>query len=450
MLYLYDSFFSFFFIFDPNVFFCSFLVFVPIFNFWYLSQFLTVLFLTIFSLMFFSNYFSGLSYFFGIDYISYSLILLSFLIVSLMVLSMVNLFANSFFLFLVFLLFICLVFFFCVLNFFLMYMFFEFSLIPLLILIFGWGYQPERLLAGFYLFFYTLFSSLPFLVLIIFFYLSIGSSFFDMFNGYSCSFFVYFFMFFSFLIKLPMFIFHFWLPKAHVQAPICGSMILAGIMLKVGGYGIIRFMYFYEYTFMSYSFIFYSFSILGSVLVGLICFVQCDIKCMIAYSSISHMMLGLLGILSMTTWGLFGCYLMMVAHGFCSSGLFCLSSISYSRLLSRSFYLNKGLINYFPSVTFFWFVFCCFNMSCPPSINFLSELFILFSMINYFGFSYFFFFFISFFSSCFSFYLFSYSQHGIYFSNYSFSCVNVLEFLLLFIHLVPIFFILFVINFMMF
>nr|UGK73303.1 NADH dehydrogenase subunit 4 [Balala lui] len=420
------------------------------FNYWYLYQFFFVFFFFFFFFFFFSNYFCGLSYLFGVDYISYSLILLSFLIVSFMILSMVNLLGYLFFMFLSFVLLLCLFVFFCVLNFFLMYLFFEFSLIPLLILIFGWGYQPERLMAGFYLFFYTLFASLPFLVLIMYIYMLNGSFFFDLYFGYSCGFFVYFFMFFSFLVKLPMFIFHFWLPSAHVQAPICGSMILAGVLLKVGGYGIIRFMYFYEYSFLSYSFIFYSFSLLGSVLVGLICFIQFDMSCMIAYSSISHMMLCLLGILSMTSMGIFGCYFMMIAHGFCSSGLFCLSSISYSRLYSRSFFLNKGLVSYMPGASFFWFIFCCFNMGCPPSINFLSELFIFFSMINYWFFSLFFIFLISFFTSCFSFYLFSYSQHGTYFASYSFSYINVLEFLLLSLHLLPIFFILFLLNFIMF
>nr|YP_010736944.1 NADH dehydrogenase subunit 4 [Chinaocerus tubulatus]WEP24831.1 NADH dehydrogenase subunit 4 [Chinaocerus tubulatus] len=390
-------------------------------------------------------FFSNISYFFGLDYMSYGLIMMSFFIISLMLISSIYVCSPSF-LILNLILCISLYVIFSVLNMFMMYLFFEFSLIPLIVLILGWGYQPERLVSVLYLFFYTLFASLPLLLIVIHFYLKFGCLFFDYNFNYYQSFLVHFFMVFAFLVKLPMFMFHYWLPKAHVQAPVSGSMILAGLFLKIGGYGLIRFMFIYEYLFMSYSYIWYSMAIWGSVVVSLICFIQGDIKCLIAYSSVCHMGMCLMGLLTMTYWGLLGSYLMMIGHGLCSSGMFCMSNLVYERLLSRSFFINKGLITFMPSLSLIWFLLCCFNMSCPPSINFLSELIIMGSMMNYFYWSFIYMIFISFFSACFSIYLFSYCYHGGFHNSYSYSFINVKEYLLLVTHLLPIFFIMLILD----
>nr|QWY23088.1 NADH dehydrogenase subunit 4 [Koreocerus koreanus] len=390
-------------------------------------------------------FFCSLSYSFGLDYLSYGLIMLSFFITSLMLVSSIYVCSPSFMglnLILCMILYII----FSSLNMFVMYLFFEFSLIPLIILILGWGYQPERLMSVLYLFFYTLFASLPLLLIIIYFYLNFGSLFFDYDFCYSLSFLIHFFMVFAFMVKLPMFMFHYWLPKAHVQAPVSGSMILASLFLKIGGYGLVRFMFIYEFLFMHYSYIWYSLSIWGSVVVSLICFIQGDIKCLIAYSSVCHMGMCLMGLLSMTYWGLLGSYLMMIGHGLCSSGMFCMANLVYERLLSRSFFVNKGLITFMPSLSLIWFLLCCFNMSCPPSINFLSELIIMGSMMNYFYWSFLYMIFISFLSACFSIYLFSYCYHGSFHNCYSYSFINVKEYLLLMIHLLPIFFMVLIID----
>nr|YP_010363546.1 NADH dehydrogenase subunit 4 [Atkinsoniella warpa]UNZ12647.1 NADH dehydrogenase subunit 4 [Atkinsoniella warpa] len=418
-------------------------------NIWYLIQFLIIVLISVFCLSSCNLYFSNISYYFGLDYISYGLIILSLLISSLMIFASSSIYFlhnKNFFILMSMILCMCLIFVFSFLNMFMMYIFFEFSLIPLMILIFGWGYQPERLISGLYLFFYTLFASLPLLMIIMFLYFNYSSMFFDMNYGYSYSFIMHFCMVFAFLVKLPMFMLHFWLPKAHVEAPISGSMILAGLMLKIGGYGLIRFMFIYENMFYKYSFIWFTLSLVGSISVSLICLIQGDVKCLIAYSSVAHMGMSLMGLLTMTKFGFFGSYLMMLGHGLCSSGLFCLANISYERMLSRSFMLNKGFMLYMPSMCMIWFMFCSFNMSCPPSINFVSEIFIMNSMIFYWGNSIYYILMISFFAACFSFYLFSFTQHGKFHYMYSCSECTVREYILVVVHLLPLVFIIMILS----
>nr|ASM41863.1 NADH dehydrogenase subunit 4 [Scaphoideus nigrivalveus] len=404
---------------------------------WLLSQFCYLFLYMILLVKSFNMYFTSISYFLGMDMFSYNLILLSFMISSYMIISMRNSLNMSLYIFINLSLCFFLLIIFSSMNFFYMYISFEFVLIPLVILVLGWGYQPERLLAGLYLFFYTVLVSLPLLVLIMSIYMINGSMFFDYLKYDSKFMLIHFIMVFVFMVKLPMFLVHFWLPKAHVQAPVSGSMILAGLMLKIGGYGLIRIMFMYEWMFMYYSFMWYSLSLVGSVLVGMVCLIQGDIKCLIAYSSVSHMGMVIMGLMTMSMWGLMGSYLLMLGHGFCSSGLFYMANLFYMRTGSRSFYINKGLMVYMPSCSMIWFIYCSFNMSCPPSINFLSEVMILSSMLNYWFNSFLFFVGISFICACFSYYLYSYSQHGLYHNLYSFSLMNLMEFLCLFMHMLP-------------
>lgn len=418
------------------------------FNSWLVIQFYLVILILLFIFSNVNHFFSCISYFLSIDYLSYGLIILTFLIISLIIISTTYFYNFIYSYFILINLSLCIILYiiFCSSNMLIMYIIFEFRLIPLIILVFGWGYQPERLISGLYLFFYTLFASLPLLVILIYFLINFKVLFFDLNFNNSFSFVIHCSMILAFLVKIPIYIVHFWLPKAHVQAPVSGSIILAGLLLKIGGYGIIRFIFIYEFIFLNYGFIWFSISIVGSILVSLICFIQGDLKCIIAYSSVAHIGMCIIRIITISYWGIFGSYLIMISHGLCSSALFCLANISYSRYLSRRFYLNKGLLLSIPRISLLWFLFCSFNISCPPRLNFIREIFILSSLVSYWDYSFLYFIFISFFAACFRFYLFSFSQHGI--NSYIYNCSSgyVREYLLLFIHLLPIFFILLNLN----
>nr|QEP09173.1 NADH dehydrogenase subunit 4 [Aphaena discolor nigrotibiata] len=415
---------------------------------WYIYLISLFFFFFFFFLVFsFFDYFIFISYFFMIDSLSFIFCCLStwiFILVLISVyfhyyfdyLSKIYIFCFHFLLFFLILDFV-------VVDFFYFYFFFECSLIPLFLLIFGWGYQPERLSAGLFLIFYTLFGSFPFLFSV--FYLN---NFYGCFNYLFFNFisnnFLMFIILFSFLIKFPLFGFHLWLPSAHVEAPTSGSMILAGIMLSLGGYGFIRCLNYIYYFLFDYGYFFISICLLGCFYISMFCMIQSDLSVLVAYSSICHMGMVICGLFTMTGLGLIGSISFMVAHGFVSSGLFYLIGIIYDRLGSRSFFIVKGLLNYLPSLSFFWFLFCVMNMSCPPSLNLFSEVCLIISILSWSFKTIFFFFFILFFSACYSIMIFSLTQHGLFSSDLilvSSCCVR--EYFVLILHCFPIFFMMF-------
>nr|YP_009383803.1 NADH dehydrogenase subunit 4 [Cottus volki]ARS44066.1 NADH dehydrogenase subunit 4 [Cottus volki] len=270
------------------------------------------------------------------------------------------------------------------------YVMFEATLIPTLILITRWGNQTERLNAGIYFLFYTLAGSLPLLVALLLLQNSTGTlslltiQYSDPIELYSYAHKLWWAgCLLAFLVKMPLYGVHLWLPKAHVEAPVAGSMILAAVLLKLGGYGMMRMVVMLEPLTKELSYPFIVFALWGVIMTGSICLRQTDLKSLIAYSSVSHMGLVVGGILIQTPWGFSGALVLMIAHGLASSALFCLANTTYERTHSRTMLLARGLQMVLPLMTAWWFIASLANLALPPLPNLMGELMIITSLFNW-------------------------------------------------------------------
>jgi len=324
------------------------------------------------------------------------------------------------------------------------YILFEASLIPTIIIIIGWGYQPERLHARIYLLLYTVSASLPLLCIISIIYIKYRSLLFLNFNNFSIlpinlSFSIIITL--AFLVKIPLYITHLWLPKAHVEAPVAGSIILAGILLKLGSYGVIRLIIIQKNAFFFISPIISSISLWGIIITSFICIRQHDIKSLIAYSSVRHIALVILGILFCIKWGWEGACLIILAHGLARSGLFAISNSYYEFTNTRSIYLIKGITSILPIIRIWWFLLTIANIGAPPSLNILSEIILICRIISSSYSSSFILGTTLFLSAIYSLILFTSLNHGSLSSNFNFfSSPLSRNSLISLSHLIPIFF----------
>nr|YP_010043449.1 NADH dehydrogenase subunit 4 [Cercodemas anceps]QPD06744.1 NADH dehydrogenase subunit 4 [Cercodemas anceps] len=294
-----------------------------------------------------------------------------------------------------FLIIICLITIFLILafasiNLLLFFIFFEATLIPTFVLITRLGSNIERINASFYFIYYTMTGSLPLLVSILLINNNMHNINILLLNEINnntpdniANNIWYIITILAFLIKIPIYGFHLWLPKAHVEAPVSGSMILAAILLKLGSYGLIRLapLFTNNWTINSCLIVFCAW---GALISSIMCLRQTDLKALIAYSSVSHMSLTTIGILIFSDWTATGAIILMVSHGLVSSALFCLANILYERTNTRNITLNRGfkVINgsILPAA---WLFFCICNLALPPTPNFNGEIFLITGAIKW-------------------------------------------------------------------
>ncbi|MFT6332650.1 MAG: NADH-quinone oxidoreductase subunit M [Lentimonas sp.] len=261
----------------------------------------------------------------------------------------------------------------------LFYVFFEAMLIPMFLIIGIWG-GKNRIYASFKFFLYTLFGSVLFLIAIIYIYNVTGTSDIIILKeklsildiGIQKWLFLAFFV--SFAIKIPMFPFHTWLPDAHVQAPTAGSVILAGILIKLGAYGFLRFsLPFFPDASIFFTNAIFALSVIAIIYASIVALMQEDMKKMIAYSSVAHMGFITMGIFAMNMQGLQGAVVQMISHGLVSSALFLGVGVVYDRMHSREISDYGGLVNKMPKYAGFMMIFTMAAVGLPGTSGFVGE-----------------------------------------------------------------------------
>lgn len=297
------------------------------------------------------------------------------------------------------------------------YFFFEASLLPIFLIIIGWGYQPERLNARLNLIIYTIAASLPLLFILSTIYLNLNLISFSLLKNLFTPFFtpntplVAAALTLGFLVKIPIFTVHIWLPKAHVEAPVVGSIILAALLLKLGGYGLSQFSPLMINSWFLKEIIF-SLRLTGGIVISFLCIRQNDLKVLIAYSSVAHISIVIARITTFSYMGLWAAYSIIVAHAFSSSGLFLGAFYLYAFSGSRALHLRKRFLSILPRFSLLWFLLCLANIGGPPTFNLLREIANFSVILNWRNFSSFFIFFIAGLAVAYSLILYSLRQHG--------------------------------------
>lgn len=267
---------------------------------------------------------------------------------------------------------------FSVLDLLIFYIFFESILIPMFLIIGIWGSRTRKLKAAYQFFLYTVIGSLFMLLSIFLILFETGSTDFLILNSVTFSkdkeIFLWLAFFLSFSVKVPMVPFHIWLPEAHVEAPTSGSVILAGILLKMGTYGLLRYsICLFPYASIYFTPLIYVLSILAVIYTSLTTLRQIDLKKIIAYSSVGHMAFVTAGIFSFNIYGVEGSIFVMLSHGFVSSALFLCIGILYDRYHTRLIKYYSGLTQVMPIFSFFFVFFSMANLGFPGSSSFVGE-----------------------------------------------------------------------------
>ena len=276
---------------------------------------------------------------------------------------------------------------FCVLDLLIFYIFFECVLIPMFFIIGLWGSRERKIRAAYFFFFFTLFGSVLMLLSIIYIYYQTGTTNFEILLTINFSkneqliLWVAFFL--SFASKVPMIPFHVWLPEAHVEASTTGSVILAGILLKLGTYGLLRFLFpLFPLACFYYAPLVYSLSVVGILYASITAIRQSDFKRIIAYTSIAHMNLVIVGLFSFHMISVEGAILQSISHGFVSSALFLLIGVVYDRFHTRMVKYYGGLAHVMPLYVFLFLFFTLANIGFPGTSSFVGEFLILLGSFN--------------------------------------------------------------------
>ena len=271
---------------------------------------------------------------------------------------------------------------FCILDLLLFYIFFESVLIPMYLIIGVWGSRERKIRAAYFFFLYTLLGSVLMLLAVIYLYYQVGTTDYEILltTLLTCKEqkLLWLAFFASFATKVPMVPMHIWLPEAHVEAPTAGSVILAGVLLKLGTYGLIRFSFplFPEASFY-FTPLVYAIAVVGVIYTSFTAIRQTDFKRIIAYTSVAHMNLVIVGMFSFNSIGLEGAILQSLSHGFVASALFLIIGVVYERHHTRMVKYYGGLVHVMPIYVFIFLFFTMSNIGLPGTGSFIGEFLIL-------------------------------------------------------------------------